>query len=78
MEDIITATPVAAPKTATVYVLMVRYGMNFWCTHNSYEYLEDAVGTTQEFNERGPEPKPEAWRIVRVDNLPVRVPEGEV
>ena len=72
--DPIEAETVKAPQTADFYIVMIRYGSDYWAAHTTHRELDDArktgagcLGTGQE-----------AWRIVHVKGLPVGVPDREV
>ena len=71
VRDLIIAETIRAPQTADFYVLMVRYGHEYWSaltTHRNPEAAAQQVKVT---------PHVEEWRIVRVPGLPIFVAPGE-
>ena len=69
--DIEVATRVQAMRTTSVFILMQRFGNDYWCPGMSFSTLEGA-STAAKIGDGIT-----AWRIVRVDNLPVSLEEGE-
>ncbi len=62
----------ATPKTTVdVFVVMNRFGDNYWCASTTYYTLEDAQRSA------GVDESIQAWKIVKVSGLPVNVPAGE-
>jgi len=72
---VVEAETVRANRTTDVYVLMVRYGPDFWAAHMTHRDLEtatkQAAGVSTECGQ-------DEWRIVCVRGLPVGVASGEV
>lgn len=75
LNELLDAEPVKAPTTADFYVLMVRYGNDFWNAHTTHRDIDDARKTGASCSAVIGQT---AWRIVRVTGLPVSVPDGEV
>jgi hypothetical protein len=71
MTDVLEATH-AAPKTTTdVFVVMNRYGDDYWSACSTWKTLEDAQRSV------GTDATIQAWKIVKVSGLPVSVHDGE-
>jgi S-adenosylhomocysteine hydrolase len=71
MTDVIEAIHVAPKTTTEVFVMMNRYGDDYWSACTTYKTLEDAqrsVMTSETV---------QAWKIVKVSGLPVDVHAGE-
>lgn len=75
MLDMVESETVKAPRTGDFYVVMVRYGADYWAAHSTHRELDDARNTGAGCD---PLNGQEAWRIVHVKGLPLGVPEGEV
>lgn len=75
LDDGLDAFSVKAPTTADFFILMVRYGDDYWSAHTTHRCIDDARKTAFGCSEANGQT---AWRIVRVDGLPVNVPSGEV
>jgi len=69
------AEAMKAPTTADFYIVLVRYGDDFWSAHTTHRNIDDARKTAAGCNQAAGQT---AWRIVRVAGLPVSVPDGEV
>lgn len=69
--DIEVATRLQARRTTSVFVLMQRFGNDYWCAGQSHSTPEAASSAAKIGNGIT------AWRIVRVDNLPISVEDGE-
>lgn len=65
------ATQVSAPRTTSTFVLMRRFGNDHWMAGPAGQTAEAVLN----FAKIGDGIT--AWRIVRVDNLPVSIPDGE-
>jgi hypothetical protein len=72
---VLEAETAPASRTAELFVLLVRYGGNYWASHSSHPTKEKAAAaaTHQAAYLSGGE----AWRIVRVRDLPLHVAPGE-
>lgn len=75
MQEIIEAETVKAPTTADFYIVMVRYGDDYWAAHSTHRLLDDARKTASGCD---PANGQEDWRIVLAKGLPVRVANGQV
>jgi len=75
MEELIEATTVKAPAAVDYYIVMVRYGDDYWVAQSTHRLLEDARKVAS-----GSDPANGQydWRIVRVKGLPVKVANGQV
>lgn len=69
--DVEVATQVAAPRTTSTFILMQRFGNDLWMAGRTGPTVEHVASTAKLGDGIT------AWRIVRVDNLPVSIPEGE-
>jgi hypothetical protein len=70
--DIIEAVFVEPKTTVDVFVVMNRYGDNYWSACTSWKTIEEAqlaASTT--------DGSVQAWKIVKVSGLPVSVNAGE-
>lgn len=56
-----------------VYILMVRYGADYWSPLGAYRTAEEAQKA-----QTGQYHGVDAWRIVKVSDMPVGVPDGAV
>ena len=72
MENAITAEPVKAQTTMDVYVVLFRYGNDYWGTGCAYKTLDEAQRNASLAA------GVDAWRIVKACGLPMGVNEGEV
>jgi hypothetical protein len=63
---------VKARHTAEVFVLMRRFGSNYWSAF-CYQTLPEAEAATQQLVTGS-----DVWRIVKISGLPAMVAEGEV
>ena len=71
MTDVLEATHVAPKTTTDVFVVMNRYGDDYWSACTTWKTLEDAqrsVGVGETI---------QTWKIVKVSGLPVSVHDGE-
>lgn len=75
LTQMLDAEPVKAPTTADFYIVLVRYGDDFWSAHTTHRDLDDARKTEAGCGQVAGQT---AWRIVRVSGLPIRVPDDEV
>lgn len=75
VRPLVEAETVRAPRTAAFFVLMVRYGHDYWAAHTTHRDLEAAAKQAESVNAAN---RQEEWRIVRVAGLPVFVAPGEV
>jgi len=71
---VVEAATVRAPLTADFYVLMVRYGPDYWAAHTTHRDLATAARQADSVNAANGQ---EEWRIVAVRGLPVHVAPGE-
>ena len=72
MTNVLEATH-AAPKTTTdVFIVMNRYGDDYWSACTTWKTLEDAQRSVMTSD------TVQAWKIVKVSGLPVDVHAGEV
>lgn len=71
---VVEAATVRAPQTADFYVLMVRYGHDYWAAHTTHRDLDSAARQADSVNAANGQ---EEWRIVAVRGLPVYVAPGE-
>ena len=71
---LVEAETVRAPQTAEFFVLMVRYGNDYWAAHSTHRDLASAARQACGVS---PANGQEEWRIVRVAGLPVFVAPGE-
>ena len=74
VRPLVEAETVRALKTADFYVLMVRYGPDYWAAHTTHRDLETATRQADSVN---PGKGHDDWRIVRVAGLPIHVAAGE-
>jgi S-adenosylhomocysteine hydrolase len=72
MNDVLEATHVTPKTTTEVFVVMNRYGDNYWSACMTYKTLEDAQLAAQVDGVTV-----QAWKIVKVSGLPVDVHAGE-
>ena len=75
VRPLVEAETVRALQTADFFVLMVRYGHDYWAAHSTHRDLEIATRQAASVNAAHGQ---EEWRIVRVAGLPVFVAQGEV
>ena len=75
VRPLVEAETVRAPLTADFFVLMVRYGHDYWAAHTTHRDLEAAAKQAESVSAANGQ---EEWRIVRVAGLPVFVAPGEV
>lgn len=71
---LVEAEAVRAPLTADFFVLMVRYGPDYWAAHSTHRDLASAGRQADSVNAAHGQ---EEWRIVAVRGLPVHVAPGE-
>jgi len=74
MTDIIEAETVKAPTTADFYVVMIRYGDDYWSAYSTHRLLDEA----RKHGNACPTAGGEEWRIVLVRGLPIEVRNGQV
>ena len=72
MTDVLDAMHVAPKTTTEVFVVMNRYGDDYWSASMTYKTLEDAQRAAQADGVTV-----QAWKIVKVSGLPVDVHAGE-
>ena len=75
VRPLVEAETVRAPQTADFFVLMVRYGHDYWSAHSTHRDLPTATRQADSVNAAHGQ---EEWRIVRVAGLPIFVAQGEV
>jgi hypothetical protein len=75
LTQMLDAEPAKAPTTTDIYILVVRYGDDFWSARSTHRNIDDARKTGAGCNHEAGQT---AWRIVRVTGLPVSVADGEV
>lgn len=73
-DDIVASESISVPECVEVYVLMVRYGSDYWAAHSTHQDVNSARDSAGALSGSWPP----VWRIVRVSGLPVDVPEGKV
>lgn len=73
-DKVIQSVAVPALRTADFFVLMVRYGPDYWAAHSTHRSAELAASQASSCRL---EDGHEAWRIVLVNGLPVSVADGE-
>ena len=72
MTDVLEATHVAPKTTMDVFVVMNRYGDDYWCASATWTTLEDAQKSAMADGVTV-----QAWKIVKVSGLPAEVHAGE-
>jgi hypothetical protein len=71
MTDVLEAVHVEPKATTEVFVVMYRYGDDYWSACATRRTLEDAQRSV------GVNASIQAWKIVKVSGLPVNVRAGE-
>ena len=74
VRPLVEAETVHPPLTADFFVLMVRYGHDYWAAHSTHRDLATAARQADSVNAENGQ---EEWRIVRVAGLPVFVAPRE-
>ena len=72
MTDVLESTLVAPKTTTEVFVVMNRYGDDYWGASTTWKTLEDAQKSAMADGVTV-----QAWKIVKVSGLPVEVHAGE-
>lgn len=71
---VVEAVTVRAPQTVDVFVLMVRYGNDYWAAHSTHCDLGAAARQADSLSAKDGQT---VWRIVSVRGLPVHAAPGE-
>lgn len=75
LDRVVEAAPVSAPQTADFFVLMVRYGHDYWAAHSTHRDIATAARQADSVDIKNGHKE---WRIVAVRRLPVHVAPGEL